>query len=64
MFDYVIASLAPKFVAEICDLILTPSAEPLYDVLKEMLIKRTAASVQRRLQQLFSAEELGDQKPT
>ena len=64
MFDYVIASLAPEFAAEIRDLILTPPAETLYDVLKETLIKRTAASDQRRLQQLFSVEELGDQKPT
>ena len=64
MFDYVIASLAPEFAAEIRDLILTPPAETPYDVLKETLIKRTAASDQRRLQQLFSAEELGDRKPT
>ena len=64
MFDYVIASLAPEFAAEIRDLILTPPAETPYDVLKETLIKRTAASDQGRLQQLFSAEELGDRKPT
>ena len=50
MFDYVIASLTPKFAAEICDLILTPPAETPYDVLKETLIKRTAASHQRHLQ--------------
>ena len=64
MFNYVIASLGPKFAAEIRDLIPTPPAETPYNVLKETLIKRTAAFDQRRLQQLFSAEELGDQKPT
>ena len=64
MFDYVTASLAPEVAAEIRDLILTPPAETSYGVLKEMLIKRTAASNQRCLQQLFSAEELGDRKPT
>ena len=64
MFDHVIALLSPEFAAEVCDLILTPPAETPYDVLKAQLIKRTAASEQRRLQQLFSAEELGDRKPT
>ena len=42
-FDYVIASLAPKFAADIRNLILTPPEETPYDVLKETLIKRTAA---------------------
>ena len=35
MFDYVIASFAPEFAAEIRDLILTPPAETPYDVLKK-----------------------------
>ena len=63
MFEYVIASLAPEFAAEICDLIVTPPAETPYDILKEMLIKRTAASNQRCLQQLFSVAELDNWKP-
>ena len=62
-FDYVIASLAPEFATEVRDLILQPPETNSYDRLKEQLIKRTAASEQRRLQQLFNAEELGDRKP-
>ena len=61
MFDYVIALLSSEFAAKICDFI--PAKTP-YDILKEQLIKRTAASEQRHLQQFFSAEALGDCKPT
>jgi len=64
MFDYVVVSLSPKFATEICDLILKPPGKNPYTTLKKQLIKRTTASEQRRLQQLFSTEELDDHKPT
>jgi len=51
-------------VTEVRDLVLHPPNDTPYDVLKETLIKRTAASEQRRLQLLFSTEELGNRKPT
>ncbi len=63
-FDHVISSLAPEYAAEVRDLVLRPPGERPYEVLKEQLIRRTAASEQRRLQQLFTSEELGDRKPT
>ena len=47
-----------------CDLILTPPAENQYTILKEQLIQHTATSQQQRIQQLLTAEELGDRKPT
>ena len=40
-----------------------PEGNP-YDVLKEILIKRTTLSEQQQLQQLLSTEVLGNQKPT
>ena len=63
-FEYVVASLAPEFATEVRDLILQPPDTNPYDNLKEQLVTRTAASEQRRLQQLFNAEELGDRKPS
>ena len=63
-FDYVVASLAPEFDTEVQDLILQPPDTTPYDRLKEQLIMWTAASEQRRLQQLFNTKELGDRKPS
>jgi hypothetical protein len=63
-FEYVVASLSNEFATEVRDVILNPPAEDTYDILKQRLIQRTAASEQRRLQMLFTAEELGDRKPT
>ena len=63
-FDHVVASLSPEFATEVRDLIIKPPADTPYDSLREHLIKRTTASEQRKLQQLFKAEELGDRKPS
>ena len=63
-FEYVIASLSPEIACEVRDLLIRPPEEQPYDTLKAELIKRTAASEQRKLQQLLGGEELGDRKPT
>jgi len=63
-FDHVVSSLAPEYAAEVRDLLLRPPADNPYTTLREQLIKRTALSEQRRLQQLLTGEELGDRKPT
>lgn len=55
--DHVIASLTPEYAAEVRVLVLKPPTDCPYDVLKEQL---TTAYEQRRFQQLFTAEELGD----
>ena len=59
-----LSPLSPEFAIEVRDLILHPPTDRPCDTLQEQLIKRTAASEQRKLQQLFNAEELGDRKPT
>jgi hypothetical protein len=63
-FEYIVASLSPEYATEVRDLILHPPDTRPYDSLREQLVKRTAASDQRRLQQLLHSEELGDRKPS
>ena len=63
-FDHVIAVLTPEVATEVRDIILNPPEDTPYDLLKATLIKRMEASEQRKLQQLLTAEELGDRKPS
>ena len=64
MFDYIVTSLSPEYATEVHHLILKPLTETPYNKLKNQLIECSAALEQRRLQKLFSSEELGDHKPT
>ena len=63
-FDYVVTALSNEYATEICNLILNPPQEDAYSTLKDLLIKQTAALERKYLQLLFTAEELGDLKPT
>ena len=63
-FDHVVASLAPEYAAEVRDLLLNLPEDIPYEVLKTELTKCTSASEQRRLQQLLTAEKLGNCKPS
>ncbi|XP_078486495.1 uncharacterized protein LOC144744974 [Ciona intestinalis] len=63
-FDLVVASLSPEYAAEIRDVIISPPEESPFNRLKEELVNRTTVSERKRLQQLLSAEVLGDRKPT
>ena len=59
-FDYVVAALSNEFATEVRDIILSPPEADAYSKLKDLLIKWTAASERKRVQLLFTAEELGD----
>lgn len=63
-FHHIVATLPPEVAVDIRDLIINKPSTNAYDVLKDKLITRTTASRAKRLQQLLSAEELGDRKPS
>ena len=63
-FYHIVGSLSPEVATEVRDIILRPDAEAPYDKLKEALLKRTAVSEQKRLQELLNQEEIGERKPS
>ncbi|XP_064467870.1 uncharacterized protein LOC135378706 [Ornithodoros turicata] len=63
-YYHVIAALSPSAAEELFDIIANPPADTPYQALKAALLKRTSPSDRARLQQLLSAEELGDRRPT
>ncbi|XP_037579476.1 uncharacterized protein LOC119462201 [Dermacentor silvarum] len=63
-YYYVIVALATAVIAIVRDILRSPPPDTPYDTLKTELIRRTTESEQRRLQQLLTAEELSDRKPT
>lgn len=63
-FREVVTSLSSAEAMEVRDIVISPPDQEPYEHLKRELIRRTTASEQRRLQQLLTAEELGDRKPS
>ncbi|CAN8013061.1 unnamed protein product [Ixodes pacificus] len=63
-YELLIDALPPQAATEVRDILLSPLGDTPYDTLKEALVSRLVASEQRRLQQLLSAEELGDRRPS
>lgn len=63
-FDYVVAALSQSTAAVVRDILRSPPENQPYETLRTELIRRTTESEPRRLQQLLTAEQLGDRKPT
>ena len=59
-FHDVLANLSQEIATKVRDLLINPPTKNPYYVLKKTLIKRTILSEQQQLQQLLSAEDLGD----
>ncbi|KAG0430774.1 hypothetical protein HPB47_022389 [Ixodes persulcatus] len=64
MYHHVVSVLSPTAADEVYDVLCNPSTTNPYDQLKAALLQRTEASERTRWQQLLSAEELGDRRPS
>ncbi|UYV61770.1 hypothetical protein LAZ67_1006444 [Cordylochernes scorpioides] len=63
-FSYIISLLPPSTAIEVREFIISPPPDNKYDALKKAIIKCTADSEFKKLQQLLTQEELGDRLPS
>ncbi|XP_064468689.1 uncharacterized protein LOC135382952 [Ornithodoros turicata] len=63
-FRHVVSVLPQEVAAQLIDVLTAPPAANPYDALKAALLERTTASERKRFQELLSAEDLGDRRPT
>ncbi|UYV65211.1 hypothetical protein LAZ67_3003616 [Cordylochernes scorpioides] len=63
-FSYLISLLPPSTAIEVREFIISPPPDNKYDALKKAIIKCTADSEFKKLQQLLTQEELGDRLPS
>ncbi|KAG0444949.1 hypothetical protein HPB47_013189 [Ixodes persulcatus] len=63
-YQHVVSALSLAAADEVYDILAQPSATASYDQLKAALLQKTEASDRSPLQELLSAEELGDRCPS
>ncbi|XP_064470083.1 uncharacterized protein LOC135384829 [Ornithodoros turicata] len=63
-YQHVVSVLPPEVASDVTDILCAPSGPTPYDTLKAAIIQRTMASDRKRFQQLLSAEDLGDRRPS
>lgn len=63
-FRHVVSVLPQDIAAQVVDILSAPPANAPFDALKAAILERTTASERKRLQQLLTAEELGDRRPS
>lgn len=63
-FRHVVSVLPQEVAAQLVDILAAPPATNPYDALKSAVLERTTASERKRFQELLSAEDLGDRRPT
>ncbi|XP_065295292.1 uncharacterized protein [Dermacentor albipictus] len=63
-YRLVVLALSPTAAEEVADLLSGPASATPYSDLKAVLLERTTTSQRARMQQLLSAEDLGDRRPS
>ncbi|XP_065290474.1 uncharacterized protein [Dermacentor albipictus] len=63
-YHLVVSALSPAAAEEVADLLSGPPPATPYSDLKAVLLERTTTSQRARMQQLLSAEDLGDRRPS
>ena len=63
-FHFCISHLPGHIIPEIRDMAEDPPTSNAYELLKEVIMARTAVSEQKKIQQLLNMETLGDRKPS
>ncbi|XP_022816077.1 uncharacterized protein LOC111354195 [Spodoptera litura] len=63
-FYYAVTQLEPTYVSHVKDVLRAPPATGKFEKLKNELVKRLSASKEKKLQQLFLNEDIGDRKPS
>lgn len=61
---HLVSSLPPDVAEDFTDILASPHPSHPYDTLKEAIISRKSESEHSRLQQLITATELGDRRPS
>lgn len=63
-YNYVVSSLPQDIAESLMDILQNPPEIDMYKNLKETLIQRHSLSLEKRIRQLISDEEIGDRKPS
>lgn len=63
-YNYVVSALPQDIAESLMDIFQNPPQIDLYKNLKDTLIQRNSLSLEKRIRQLISDEEIGDRKPS
>lgn len=63
-YNYVVANLSQDIAESIADQLESPPTTEMYENIKKILIARHSLSIEKRISQLISGEQMGDKSPS